>query len=354
MSGNGNDELRKIQTQIEHSEINLDAMKIKMQMLQAHSAEMEKSRKEIVPIYEKYKEEYERIRDDERDILSDYTYWKTNPLVAEKKEEVEAVRTEIDGKINFLEKKVKGLQGEKTEYLFIWENIVDESGEGDISDANTKLKEFINMNFDINLEWVGTAKITKPVNNVIKISDQDHALSLELHLDKKKVTLDFKDGRTSEFTVENDGSEHKIFYKSEADAEKEYDSAFMENKIKEDDFNELKNQKTSIDKKIKMGNDSLKLINDENTKDDKNQKIMCFHCWEMKDVKVKLAKLIKEPDVYEQKLKDSLKELKQTKETLGNKEVMLNALRAELGATQTKLAALIKSRDKDILVRLNG
>jgi len=87
MSGNGKEELRQIQVQLEHSEMNLDALKKKKDKLQADLNELDKSKKEIDPIVEKYKKDYEGNRNNERDIISDYEYW--NRLLMEARMKLE-------------------------------------------------------------------------------------------------------------------------------------------------------------------------------------------------------------------------------------------------------------------------
>jgi len=82
-----------------------------------------------------------------------------------------------------------------------------------------------------------------------------------------------------------------VFYKSKEEAENEYNIAQKNNKIKEEAYDKLKNLQKSIDENIKKGQDSYKSIDNENKKEtNKNEKILCFYTWEMKDAKDELKK----------------------------------------------------------------
>jgi hypothetical protein len=447
------EELRRIQTQIEQSEMNLDAMKKRKDKLSTDITEMDKSENQNKPIVEKYKKEYERIKNDQSDIEGDYNRWK--PLVIGNKSIVEPVRKDVDGQIEFLEKKIKGLQCDWISPsdclpIFTWENIKNEpfktsenepifcwddipgndedkfiqflkqnygtdwlgkgfqksesnktisisvendrktnslslslneeetkvtltidcirkdefivqevSGKKNIYQIDIdKLKDFLRMNYNINLDWVKNS-VTEISSDgkTIKISDPDeHSLSLKLIEKNNKVYLDLKDGRTGEFsaTLNVKNNKHDVYYKSKKSVEEEYNAAKKDKEVKEKAYGELKDLLTSIDDTIKKGKASYKSIDDENKKEEKeiNNKIMCFYTWEMKDVKDKLMCLIQKKDNYEPNLTDSHKELKDSKEVLRIKESLLNDLNVELAAAQKKLDALKKSRDKDIIDRL--
>ncbi len=143
-------------------------------------------------------------------------------------------------------------------------------------------------------------------------------------------------------------------------AEVEYKKAQFIFKNSEKIFEESKNRLKKINENIKKGKDSSKAIQDELNKLSENgeqnkkyERNAYFYFKELAASKVWLVSWIKSPDVFKRELKTALEVMGNSKIVLNDNEGKLNEWKALLEDDKKKLEAAEKSRNKDILDRLN-
>lgn len=131
-------------------------------------------------------------------------------------------------------------------------------------------------------------------------------------------------------------------------------------KDSEKKFEESKNLLKKINENIKKGKDSSKSIQDELNKRTKNgkenkkyERNAYFYFKELGDAAFWLEESIKSPDNFKNELKAALEFMEKLKIVLNDNEGRLNEWKARLEDNKKKLEAAEKSRNKDILDRLN-
>ncbi len=143
-------------------------------------------------------------------------------------------------------------------------------------------------------------------------------------------------------------------------AEFEFKKAQKEFKDSEKKFEDTKNRLKKINETIKKGKDSGKSIQDELNKrtddDEKNKEYEMnayFYFTELCAASTWLGNWIKSPNDFKDELKAALEDMQKKKIILNDNEGRLNEWKAKLEDRKKKLEAAEKSRNKDILDRLN-